>query len=329
MRALVIREPGDPSALELREVERPEHGPGEIRVRVRASGVNRADVLQRRGLYPPPRGTPGDIPGLEFAGYVEAVGPGVVRWSAGDAVMGLVAGGGYAEYVVVHEQEPVRVPASVSVEDAGGVPEVFMTAYDALVRQAGLRAGETVLIHAVGSGVGTAAVQIARAAGARTIGTSRTAAKVERAKELGLDVGVVAIGATWPDAVLEATGGRGADVVLDLVGGAYLAGNLRVLALRGRQIVVGLTSGRSGELDLGRLMTQRLTLAGTVLRARPLEEKIALAREFEERVVPLFEAGRLRPVIDRLFPVPEAAAAHARMEKNENFGKIVLVWGAG
>ncbi|MBI4539127.1 MAG: NAD(P)H-quinone oxidoreductase [Gemmatimonadetes bacterium] len=326
MRAIVIREPGDPSVLELGEMERPEPGRGEVLVRVRASGVNRADLLQRRGLYPAPPGVPERIPGLEFSGRVEELGPGATRWTVGEAVMGLVGGGGYAEFVVVHEREAVRVPANVSAEDAGAIPEVFMTAYDALLRQIGLTAGETVLIHAAGSGVGTAAVQVARVAGARTIGTSRTAAKVERAKELGLDVGIVVADDSWPAAVLEATGGRGVDVVLDLVGGAYLDGNLRALAPLGRQIVVGLTSGRKAGLDLGRLLSKRLTLVGTVLRARPLEEKIALAREFEDRAVPLFETGRLHPVIDGIYPVWEAAAAHTRMEADENFGKIVLSW---
>lgn len=327
MKAIVITRAGDPSVLELREVERPEPARGEILVRVRTSGVNRADVLQRRGQYPPPHGAPESVPGLEFAGRVEALGPGVARWGPGDAVMGLVAGGGCAEFVVVHEREAVRVPWNLSVDEAGAVPEVFMTAYDALVRQLGMSAGETVLIHAVGSGVGTAAVQLVRVSGARSIGTSRTPAKVERAKELGLDVGIVVRDESWPERVLEATGGRGVDIVLDLVGGSYLAGNLKAMAPRGRQIVVGLTSGRSAELNLGRLLSKRLTLVGTVLRARPLEEKIALAREFEARVVPLFEAGHLRPVIDLMLPAAQAAEAHARMEADANFGKILLLWG--
>ncbi|MBI4520043.1 MAG: NAD(P)H-quinone oxidoreductase [Gemmatimonadetes bacterium] len=327
MKAVTIREPGDPSVLVLREVERPEPGRREILVRVRSSGVNRADVLQRRGLYPPPPGVARDIPGLEFAGVVESVGPDVTLWKTGDRVMGLVGGGGYAEFVVVHEREAVRVPDGMSLEEAGGVPEVFATAYDALIRQLNLQTSETVLIHAVGSGVGTAGVQITRAAGARTLGTSRTAAKVERARELGLDVGIVVSDATWPDAVLKATEGRGVDVVLDLVGGRYLTGNLTVLAPRGRQIVVGLTAGRTAELDHSQLLSKRLTLVGTSLRTRPIEEKIALARELEARLVPRFEAGRLRPVLDRAIPAAEAAAAHARMEADENFGKIVLVWG--
>lgn len=327
MKAIVITRAGEPSVLELREVERPEPGRGEVLVRVRTSGVNRADVLQRRGQYPSPRGAPENVPGLEFAGRVEVLGPGVARWGPGDAVMGLVPAGGCAEFVVVHEREAMRVPWNLSVEEAGAVPEAFMTAYDALVRQLGMSAGETVLIHAVGSGVGTAAVQLVHAAGARSIGTSRTPGKIERAKELGLDVGIVVRDESWPERVLEATGGRGVDIVLDLVGGAYLAGNLRALAPRGRQIVVGLTSGRSAELDLGRLLSKRLTLVGTVLRARPLEEKIALAREFEARVVPLFEAGLLRPVIDLTLPAAQAAEAHARMEADANFGKILLLWG--
>jgi len=229
--------------------------------------------------------------------------------------------------VVVHEREAVRVPNGMTLEEAGGVPEVFATAYDALISQLDLKPSETVLIHAVGSGVGTAGVQIARAVGARTLGTSRTAAKVERARELGLDVGIVVADATWPDAVLQASEGRGVDVVLDLVGGGYLSGNLTALAPRGRQIVVGLTAGRKAELDLSQVLSKRLTLVGTTLRTRPIEEKIALARELEARLTPLFEAGRMRPVLDRAMPAAEAAVAHARMEADQNFGKIVLLWG--
>lgn len=326
MRAVTIDEPGGPEVLRVREVERPRPGRGEVLVRVRASGINRADLLQRQGRYPAPEGWPQEIPGLEYAGTVEEVGPGVTAWSPGEEVMGLVGGGAYAEYVVVGDRTPVRVPEGVALEAAGGIPEVFVTAWDALLRQMGLEAGETLLIHAVGSGVGTAALQLARAAGARTVGTSRTPAKVDRARGLGLDVGIVSGGDGWTDEVRTATGGRGVDVILDLVGAAYLEGNARALAPGGRWIVVGVPGGSRGEIDLRSLMGSRATLRGTVLRARPPEEKATLARAFEERVVPLFERGALRPVVDRVLPADAAGEAHGVMEANENFGKLILDW---
>jgi putative PIG3 family NAD(P)H quinone oxidoreductase len=311
--------------MRVQEVERPEPGPREILVRVRSSGLNRADLVQRIGRYPAPPGSPQDIPGLEYAGTVEAVGDKATLWSPGDRVLGIVGGGGYAEYVAVHERTAVKIPAGISLESAGAIPEVFMTAFDALFRQMNLSEGETVLIHAVGSGVGTAAVQLAHASGARAIGTSRTRDKVERALELGLDVGVFA-GDDWPEKVKEASGGEGADVILDLVGAAYLEGNLQVMASRGRQVVVGVPSGPKAEIDLRLLMGKRGLLKGTVLRARPLEEKIQLAREFERRVCPLFAARQVVPVVDRVFAPEEAPDAHRYLAGNENFGKVLLLW---
>ncbi len=331
MRAVTIGEPGGPEVLGLRRVERPVPGPEEVLVRVAASGVNRADLLQRRGRYPAPPGAPEEIPGLEFAGRVEESGAGCRLRAPGDRVMGVVGGGGYAGYLTVHERATVRIPDGMSDVEAGGVPEVFMTAFDALLLQAGLGAGETVLIHAVGSGVGTAALQLAGAVGARTVGTSRTPGKLERARALGLDEAVVSEGGDpdeggWPETVLERTGGRGVDVILDLVGAAYAGGNVRCLAGGARWIVVGVPSGARAELDLRRLMASRASVRGTVLRARPLEEKIALARRFEERVVPLFEAGRIRAVVDRVLAPEEASEAHRLMEENRTFGKLVLGW---
>jgi putative PIG3 family NAD(P)H quinone oxidoreductase len=325
MRAVVITEFGGPEVLRLQDVERPEPGLRQILVRVSASGLNRADLVQRVGKYPAPPGSPPDIPGLEYAGTVEAVGPGVTLWEKGDRVMGIVGGGGYAEFVVAQERTAVRVPAGVGTEDAGAIPEVFMTAFDALFRQMELSEGETVLIHAVGSGVGTAAVQLTQSAGVRAIGTSRTKGKVERALGLGLDVGILADD-SWPEKVLQASGGSGVDVILDLVGGAYLEGNLRVLANGGRQIVVGVPSGPKGQIDLRLLMGKRALIKGTVLRARPLEEKISLAREFEHRVCPLFAARRVAPIIDSTFRPEDAAEAHRVMEENRNFGKLLLLW---
>jgi putative PIG3 family NAD(P)H quinone oxidoreductase len=325
MRAVVIREPGGPDVLELRRVPLPEPGAGEVRVRVATSGLNRADLLQRRGRYPVPLGSPEDIPGLELAGAVDALGAGVTSWSLGDAVMGILGGGGYAEYALSPASTLVPVPEGMSAGTAGAIPEVFMTAYDAAFLQEGLVAGETLLVHAVGSGVGTAAAQLARRAGARVIGTSRTPDKLERAREVGLDEGVLADG-DWPDRVLELTRGRGVDVILDLVGAPYLEGNQRVIAEQGRHIVVGVPGGSDATISLRGLMGRRASIRGTVLRARPLPEKEALATAFARDVLPGLAAGVLRPVIDRTFPASEAADAHRYMEENLNFGKILLEW---
>ena len=325
MRAVVIREPGGPEVLELRDVPMPEPGPGEVRVRIAASGVNRADLLQRLGRYPVPAGWPEDVPGLEHAGTVDAVGEGVVDVSVGDRVMGILGGGGYAEHVVTPASTVVPVPEGMDLVQAGAVPEVFMTAFDAVFLQEGLRAGETLLVHAVGSGVGTAALQLGLRAGAQVIGTSRTADKLERAAGLGLEHAVLGDDA-WPGRVLEITGGRGVDVILDLVGGAYLEGNQRVLAVGGRHVVVGGPSGPKAQIDLRVLMGRRASMRGTVLRARPTAEKAALARAFTEQVLPGFASGELQPVIDRVLPAAEAGEAHRAMEANENFGKILLEW---
>ncbi|MEX2465657.1 MAG: NAD(P)H-quinone oxidoreductase [Gemmatimonadota bacterium] len=325
MRVIRIRESGPPDVLEAVSVPRPEPGAGRVRVRVTASGVNRADLLQRLGRYPAPEGYPQDVPGMEFSGVVDRVGAGVSEGWVGRAVMAITGGGAYAEYLVVHPDALVSVPESLDVVMAAAVPEVFMTAYDAIMLQAGLLPGETLLVHAVGSGVGTAALQLALRAGARVVGTSRTEQKLRKAEDLGLTHGVLG-DADWPDAVLELTAGVGADVVLDLVGGAYLEGNQHVLASRGRHIVVGIPSGGRATVDLGVLMRKRATLRGTVLRSRSSEEKITLARTFTRDVMPGFEDGSLRPVVDRLFGADDASAAHRHMEANRNFGKILLRW---
>jgi NADPH2:quinone reductase len=325
MRAVVITEPGEAEVLRVATVPRPKPGPGDVLVRVAASGVNRADLLQRRGAYAAPEGFPQDIPGLEFAGTVEATGPGVGSWKPGDAVMGITGGGGYAEFLVAAADTVIPVPRGVSVPDAGAIPEVFITAWDALFLQEGLSAGETLLVHAVGSGVGTAALQLGRAFGASVIGTSRTPGKLERAAELGLEHAVRG-DERWPERVLELTRGRGVDVILDLVGGPYLAGNQRVLAGRGRHVVVGVTGGARAEVDLRALMGRRGSIRGTVLRARSPQEKAEVASGFTRAVVPRFEDGSLKPVVDRLFPADEAAAAHRLLESNDTFGKVLLRW---
>ncbi|HEX8796444.1 MAG TPA: NAD(P)H-quinone oxidoreductase [Polyangiaceae bacterium] len=324
MKAIVIREPGGPEVLELREVATPEPSRGEVRVRVRATAVNRADLLQRMGHYPAPPGWPKDIPGLEIAGEVDAVGDGVTELAAGDRVFGLVGGGGYAEQLVTHARTLARMPPDMSFADAAAIPEAFVTAWDAMVDQGGLAPGETALVHAVGSGVGTAGVQIAKAVGARVIGTARTPQKIGRARELGLEHGVVVEGAKFADEVLAQTGGTGVDVVLELVGGAYVAQDLVCLASKGRIVVVGTMAGAQTQIELGMLMFKRGIVRGTTLRARPLEEKILAAQSLQRHLVPLFASGALRPVVDRVFPLARAADAHRLMQKNDTFGKLVL-----
>lgn len=315
--------------LEIQERPLPTPGPAQIRVRVHASALNRADLLQRRGGYSAPPGYPPDVAGLEYAGEVDATGQGAGLWAVGSRVMGIVGGGGHAEYVCVHEREAMRIPHNLSWEEAGAIPEAFLTAYDALFRQLDVQMGDRLLIHAVGSGVGTAALQLARAASVRTLGTSRTPTKLRKAVELGLDVGIDSSREDWPARVEAETEGEGVSAVLDLVGGSYLAENLRLLAPRGRAIVVGTVAGAKAELDLGMLLHKRLHLRGTVLRTRPLEEKIALAREFSDSVLPLFASARIRAVVDRTYSFNQIHEAHRQMEENDSFGKIVLRWEDG
>jgi NADPH:quinone reductase len=326
MLAAVITKPGGPDVLEIREHPTPAPGYEQILVRVHASALNRADLLQRRGAYPAPPGAPPDVPGIEFAGEVAALGPGAREWREGDRVYGLVGGGAHAEYLVTHERAVARIPDALAWERAGAVPEAFITAHDAL-RQADARPGETAIVHAVGSGVGLAAAQLARALGVRCLGTARTPDKLERARVYGLDAGL-ALGtdlAPLAPFVAEHTGGRGADVALDLVGGPYLGATLGAMAPLGRIVLVGTMAGARGELDYGRLLRHRITLRGTVLRARPLEERIAVTRRFGVEVGSLLARDVVRPVVDSQFPLAALAQAHERLESNATFGKVVVL----
>jgi len=323
MRAVVISEPGDPGVLALCDVPLPEPGRGAVRVRVRAFGINRADLLQRRGRYPAPPGVPADIPGLEFAGRVDAVGPGRTSWTVGDRVMGIAGGGTYAEYVAVPATHVVRVPDVLTDAEAGAVPEAFVTAHDAL-RRVALDAGEWLLVHAVGSGVGQATVPLARAMGARVIGTSRTAAKLARAATLGLDIPVHVPDRDFVAVVREATGGAGAEAAVDLIGGSEFPRTIDALAERGRLVLVGLTAGAAAEVNLGTILRRRLRIEGTVLRPRTVTEKADAVRHFGAEVVPLLADGTLRPVIHEVLPFDRVAEAHRIMEANENFGKLVV-----
>ncbi len=327
MRAAIITKAGGPDVLEIRDVPRPLPRDGEVLVQVHASALNRADLHQRAGRYPAPPGVPANIPGLEIAGEVAELGAGVTSWNVGDRVFGIVGGGGNAEFAVSRERDLARIPENLSWEQAAAVPEVFITAHDALITLARMREGETVLIHAVGSGVGLAAVQLAHALGGKPYGTARSADKIERAREFGMVDGVV-VGddpAAMAPSIKEWTEGAGVDVALDLVGGAYLAANVAAAAPLGRIILIGLLAGRSATLDLGAVLTRRVTIRGTMLRNRPPHEKADATAAFSRDVLPLLQRGVVRPVIHRVFPLERIADAHALLESNETFGKVVLM----
>jgi len=312
--------------LEVGEVERPGAAGDRVLVRVRAAALNRADVLQRRGLYPAPPGVAADIPGLEFAGEVEATGADARAWSVGARVFGITGGGAQAEYVVVPENTLARVPDNLGWEEAAAVPEAFITAHDALFTQGALMMGERVVIHAAGSGVGLAAIQLACATGALTFGTARAAGKLERARAYGLDEACVVKDDPQAFAVAARawTGGAGVELILDLVGAGYLAANLDALGVRGRLLLVGTLGGASAPLDYRQVMGKRLRLVGTVLRARSAEEKARATRLFAAHVLPLLARGTLRPVVDSVYDLRDIRAAHERLESNETFGKIVI-----
>lgn len=322
MRAVVLDSYGGPEVLTIREVPDPEPGPEEVLVDVVATAVNRADLLQRMGLYPGPPMVD-EIPGLEFAGVVASVGSRVLDAAEGDAVMGIVAGGSYAERLVTHERTLLPLPSTVPLADAAAIPEVFLTAYDALVLQGGLTAGRTALVHAGASGVGTAAIQIAGAIGARVVVTASTD-KVEACRELGADLAVDYRKDDFVEATMEHTLGRGVDVVLDVIGGDYVARNLECLSPGGTIVQVGVMGGGKATINVGELLRKRARLVGTVLRSRPIEEKIVLARRARTELLPYFERGAMAPVIDSRFTLDDVAAAHRRMAANENVGKILL-----
>jgi len=322
MRAVVLEGHGGPEVLTVREVPDPQPATGEVLVDVVGTACNRADLLQRMGLYPgPPMAL--EIPGLEFAGHVAVLGEGVTRWVVGDAVMAITAGGGYAERAVVHEDQAVRVPDGVSLDVAGGLAEVFITAWDALVLQGGLVAGGTALVHAGASGVGTAAIQLCRMLGAEVLATA-SEGKLDACLGLGAAAAIDYRSDDWVAAVADHTGGRGADVVLDVVGGDYLDRNVDCLATGGTIVQVGVMGGRSATFGLAKLLFKRASVVGTTLRARSLAEKVAVSRAFEEQVVPGFEDGRLAVVVDRRFDLDEVAEAHRYMETNASVGKILL-----
>ncbi len=327
MQAVWISRFGGPEVLEVRETVRPVVSGDEVLVRVRASALNRADLLQRQGKYPAPHGSPQEIPGMEFAGEVAEIGPRVQMWKPGQRVFGLAGGGAQAQYIVTHERLLAEIPENLSWAEAAAIPEAFITAHDAMWIQAGLRPAETVLIHSVGSGVGLAAVQLACAIQAVPYGTSRTLDKISRAKEYGLEAGI-AVRENFEELVTEAqqwTGGKGINVVLDLAGGPYVKVSQKLMALKGRMMLVGTVAGGSYELDSRFVMGKRLQIRGTVLRARALEEKILATQTFAAEVVPLLGKGILRPTIDSTFKMAEITKAHERLESNQTFGKVVVL----
>ena len=323
MRAVVVREPGGPEVLVEADVPEPVPAAGEVLVEVTAAGVNRADLLQRQGAYDPPPGAP-PYPGLECSGRVAALGEGVRGWSVGEEVAALLAGGGYAERVAVPAGQLLPLPDGVDVLQTAALPEVACTVWSNVFSLAGLQPGQSLLVHGGASGIGTMAIQLASALGSRVLVTAGTPQKLARCRELGAAVAISYREEDFVARVREETDGRGVDVVLDNMGGSYLPRNVDALAVGGRLVVIGLQGGRRGELDLGKLLAKRAAVFATSLRARPVHEKAAIVAAVREHVWPLVAAGRVRPVIDRVLPLREAAAAHRVLEAGEHVGKVLL-----
>jgi putative PIG3 family NAD(P)H quinone oxidoreductase len=324
MRAVVITEPGGPDVLRVEQVPDPVPAAGEIVIRVAAAGVNRADLAQREGSYPPPPGTP-PYPGLEVSGQIAAVGTGVTGWHVGDAACALLAGGGYAELVAVPAGQVLPIPAGVGVVEAAALPEAACTVWANVFMRAALAPGETLLVHGGASGIGTMAIQLGHAAGATVACTAGSAAKLERCRELGADLCISYRDDDFVAALETFTGGHGADVILDIIGASYLARNVEALATGGRLVIIGMQGGgRAAELDLGQLIRKRASVAGSTLRARPPEEKAVVVAAVRDHVWPLIAAGRVGPVIDRILPLDEAAAAHRLVDAGGHVGKVLL-----
>ncbi|MGA8989467.1 MAG: NAD(P)H-quinone oxidoreductase [Rhodoplanes sp.] len=322
MTAIGIRAPGGPEVLVPEERPVPTPGPGEILVAVKAAGVNRPDVMQRQGLYPPPKGAP-DIPGLEIAGEVVACGPGVKRWREGDQVAALVIGGGYAQYCVSHETHALPAPANLTTVEAAALPETFFTVWHNVFERGALKSGETLLVHGGSSGIGTTAIQLAKAFGARVITTAGSAEKCAACRALGADLAIDYKSEDFVAATKAATSG-GADVILDMVGGDYIERNYEAAAIEGRIVQIGFQRSPRATVDFRRILLKRLHHTGSTLRSRSVADKAAIARAVEEKLWPLIAAGRVRPIMDRTFPLTAAAEAHARMESSAHIGKIVL-----
>jgi len=324
MTAIAIRAPGGPDMLVPEQRPLPQLADGEVLVKVAAAGVNRPDVVQRQGHYPPPKGAT-DIPGLEIAGEVVALGAGVTRWKLGDKVMALVVGGGYADYCSAHESHALPVPPALTLIEAAAIPETFFTVWHNTFERGRLQAGETLLVHGGSSGIGTTAIQLAKAFGARVITTAGSAEKCAACRRLGADVAVNYKSEDFVAATKAATGGKGAEVILDMVGGDYIERNYEAAAVEGRVVQIAFLGSPKATVDFRRIMLKRLTHTGSTLRARSIPDKGAIARAVEQHVLPLIAAGKVKPLIDSTFPLAQAAAAHARMEASAHIGKIVLV----
>lgn len=325
MRAICIREPGGPEVLQVQEVPTPTAVGQDVLVKVQAFGLNRADLSQRRGHYPAPAGDPPDIPGLEFSGIVEAVGEkSLGLFPVGSRVCGIVGGGAYAEYLSIHERLLMPIPDGMSFAEAAAIPEAFLTAFDALFVQGELRLGEKVLVHAAASGVGTAAVQIARLAGCVVFGASRTREKLDSVRQYGMDIGIHSVVEHISKVIERETNGSGVNVILDFIGASMLHENLECLGEKGRLVLVGLMGGAESQLSLSTVMRKRLTIRGTVLRSRPLEEKIELIQRFRLEMLPQFSRRTLKPVLSKKLSFPDVAEGHRLMEENQTFGKLVV-----
>ena len=324
MTAIAIRAPGGPAMLVPEQRPVPAPGAGEILVKVAAAGVNRPDVMQRMGLYPPPKGAP-DIPGLEIAGTVAACGAGVTRWKVGDQVTALVVGGGYAEYCIAVDGHALPIPAGLSATEAAAMPETFFTVWHNVFERGGLKSGETLLVHGGSSGIGTTAIQLARNFGARVIVTAGSAEKCDACRKLGADVAINYKTEDFVAVVKDGTGGKGAEVILDMVGGDYVERNYEAAAVEGRIVQIAFQGAPKSTVNYMRLMLKRLHHTGSTLRSRSNSDKAAIARAIESNVWPLVAAGKVRPVMDQTFRLAEAAAAHARMETSQHIGKIALV----
>ena len=323
MTAIAILAPGAPDVLVPEERPVPTPGAGEVLVKIAAAGVNRPDVMQRQGLYPPPPGA-SDIPGLEIAGEVVALGSGVTRWKPGDKVTALVAGGGYAEYCPVHETNALPAPSALSMIEAAAIPETFFTVWHNVFERGRLKEGETLLVHGGSSGIGTTAIQLAKAIGARVITTAGSEEKCEACRKLGADVAINYRSGDFVAETKKATGGKGADVILDMVGGNYIEKNYEAAAVEGRIVQIAFQGGSRANVDFLRVMLKRLSHTGSTLRARSVSDKAAIARALEAKVWPLIAAGKVKPLIYRTFPLAQASAAHALMETSTHIGKIVL-----
>jgi NADPH2:quinone reductase len=324
MIAIAIRAPGAPDVLVPEERPVPALAEGEVLIKVAAAGVNRPDVMQRLGLYPPPKGAT-DIPGLEIAGEVAVLGPGATRWAIGDKVMALVIGGGYAEYCPAHESHCLPIPAGLSMEQAAAIPETFFTVWHNVFERGGLTAGDTLLVHGGSSGIGTVAIQLAKQFDARVITTAGSVEKCDACRKLGADVAINYKTEDFVAATKAATGGKGADVILDMVGGDYIERNYEAAAVEGCIVQIAFQGSPKTTVDFRRIMLKRLTHTGSTLRTRSTADKGAIAAAIEQFVLPLVADGRVRPVMDSTFRLNEAAAAHARMESSAHIGKIVLV----